>query len=113
MQGVAKWQRAFLKNTAQEMPIRTEILAAGINNSIAENIIKFSNKENIDLIVIGNIGLGGISKVMALGSVSRKVCEMSSCPFLIVHQKVKLIYKYIHVAGVPVVGLVYLHDCWI
>ena len=35
--------------------------------------------------VIWNIGLGGISKVKALGSVSRNVCEMSNCPVLIVH----------------------------
>jgi nucleotide-binding universal stress UspA family protein len=73
------------KYESQEMPIRTEILAGGINTSISENIVKFSNKEKTDLIVIGNIGLGGISKVKALGSVSRNVCEMSNCPVLIVH----------------------------
>ena len=73
------------KYESLEITIRTEILAAGINTSISENIVKFSNKEKTDLIVIGNIGLGGISKVKALGSVSRNVCEMSNCPVLIVH----------------------------
>jgi nucleotide-binding universal stress UspA family protein len=67
-----------------ELTIRTEILAGGSSSSIAENIIDFSNKENIDLIVIGNIGLSRASKVKALGSVSRNVSEMSSCPVLIV-----------------------------
>ena len=73
------------KYESPEMLIGTEILVGGSNSSIAENIIKFSNKENIDLIVIGNIGLGGLSKVKALGSVSRNVSEMSDCPVLIVH----------------------------
>jgi nucleotide-binding universal stress UspA family protein len=73
------------KYESPDMPIRTEILVGGSNSSIAENIIKFSNKENIDLTVIGNVGLGGLSKVKASGSVSRNVSEMSNCPVLIVH----------------------------
>ena len=36
--------------------------------------------------IIGNIGLGGLSKVKALGSVSRRLSEKASCPVLIVHQ---------------------------
>ena len=41
--------------------------------------------KKIDLIIIGNIGLGGLSKVKALGSVSRGVAEKTMCPILIVH----------------------------
>ena len=72
------------KYESPEIPIRTEILVGGSSSSIAENIIDFSNKGNIDLIVIGNMGLSRASKVKALGSVSRNVSEMSSCPVLIV-----------------------------
>ena len=68
-----------------EILIRTKILAGGSSSSIAENIIDFSNKENVELIVIGNMGLSKVSKVKALGSVSRNVSEMSNCPVLIVH----------------------------
>ena len=52
---------------------------------ISEKIVEFAEKENVDLIVIGNIGLSGLSKVKALGSVSRSVSESASCPVLIVH----------------------------
>ena len=52
----------------------------------AEEILKFSESEKIDLIVMGNVGLKGISKIKTLGSVSRNVLENSKCPVLIVHQ---------------------------
>lgn len=51
-----------------------------------EEILKFSQVEKIDLIVMGNVGLQGISKIKTLGSVSRNVLENSKCPVLIVHQ---------------------------
>jgi nucleotide-binding universal stress UspA family protein len=72
------------KYESDKISIRTEIHEAE-SGSVAENIIKFADKEDIDLIVIGNVGLGGISKIKALGSVSRKVSEMANCSVLIVH----------------------------
>jgi len=54
-------------------------------NSVSDTIIKFANKEKANLIVVGNIGLSGISKLKTLGSVSRSIAEKSSCPVLIVH----------------------------
>jgi nucleotide-binding universal stress UspA family protein len=57
-----------------------------IHGNPAEEILKFSQLEEIDLIVMGNVGLKGISKIKTLGSVSRKVLENSKCPVLIVHQ---------------------------
>src|SRR5215831_8082150 len=65
--------------------LREEVLV-GQGNSISDTIIQFANKEKADLIVIGNIGLSGISKLKTLGSVSRSIAEKSSCPVLIVHQ---------------------------
>lgn len=50
-----------------------------------ECILEFSKNYKADLIVIGNIGLSGIAKLKALGSVSRSVSERASCPVLIVH----------------------------
>lgn len=49
-----------------------------------DSILKFANKQDIDLIVIGSRGLSGIGKIMALGSVSRKISEESHCPVMIV-----------------------------
>jgi nucleotide-binding universal stress UspA family protein len=50
-----------------------------------EKIIDFANSEKVDLIVIGGVGLSRLSKVKALGSVSRSVSKRASCPVLIVH----------------------------
>lgn len=50
-----------------------------------DSIIKFERGRKIDLIVIGSQGLHGISKLKALGSVSRKVSELATCPVMIVH----------------------------
>jgi nucleotide-binding universal stress UspA family protein len=62
-----------------------KIETISLNGYPSEKIIEFANKEKIDLIVIGNVGLSGFSKVKALGSVSRSVSERASCPVLIVH----------------------------
>jgi nucleotide-binding universal stress UspA family protein len=35
---------------------------ADVRGSIVDNIIKYAEEEQVDLIVIENIGLGGISK---------------------------------------------------
>jgi nucleotide-binding universal stress UspA family protein len=51
----------------------------------ANKILEFAKEKEIDLIVIGTRGLGGLSKLRALGSVARKVSEHSSCPVLLIH----------------------------
>ncbi len=66
------------------IPIQTKVIADA-KGSVVDNIIKYADKEKVDLIVIGNIGLGGLSKVKALGSVSRNLAEKAMCPVLIVH----------------------------
>ena len=50
----------------------------------AEKIIEFANNEKVDLTVIGSVGSSGLSKVKALGSVSRNISESASGPVLIV-----------------------------
>jgi nucleotide-binding universal stress UspA family protein len=61
--------------------IRTKLLTGHISNSV----IDFAAKENVDLIVIGNVGRSGISKIRTLGSVSRSVSERAPCPVMIIH----------------------------
>lgn len=51
----------------------------------ADKVIEFTKVEKPDMIVIGNIGLGGFSRLKALGSVSRSVAERAQCPVTIVH----------------------------
>jgi nucleotide-binding universal stress UspA family protein len=69
------------KKTTGNFEIRTEVLVGHISNSI----IDFAAREGIELIVIGSIGLSGISRIKTLGSVSRKVSERAQCPVIIVH----------------------------
>ena len=72
------------KYETKDIKIRTEILV-GNGGSISDNIIDFADKEKVNIIVIGNIGLGGVSKVKTLGSISRNVSEKANRPVLIVH----------------------------
>ena len=44
-----------------------------------------SLNNKMDMIVMGSHRLKGISKIKALGSVTRKVSEIADCPVLIVH----------------------------
>ena len=48
-------------------------------------IVDFAKQNKFDLIVIGSKGLHGMSRVKALGSVSRKVSELAKCPVMIIH----------------------------
>ena len=52
----------------------------------SEEILKFVEDNKIDMVVMGTgKRLKGISKIGALGSVTRKVSELADCPVLIVH----------------------------
>jgi nucleotide-binding universal stress UspA family protein len=50
----------------------------------AEIIVEFTKQNNIDLIIMGSIGLKGISgMIKKLGSIARQVAEEVTCPVLI------------------------------
>jgi nucleotide-binding universal stress UspA family protein len=51
----------------------------------ADEIVRLAREEQVDIIVIGNVGLRGISKIRILGSVSRSVAERAACPVMIIH----------------------------
>jgi nucleotide-binding universal stress UspA family protein len=48
-------------------------------------ILRFAKEERVDMIVIGSVGLSGMQRLKALGSISRGVTEKATCPVLIVH----------------------------
>jgi len=75
-----------IKKKYETSEIKIKTLIIGGISSIADNIISFADKENANIIIIGNIGLVGISKIKTLGSISRNVSEKANCPVLIVHQ---------------------------
>ena len=44
----------------------------------AEKIVEYAKANGIDMIVIGNRGLGAV-KMLFMGSVSNKVCNLAEC----------------------------------
>ena len=75
-----KLQRQIDECKKQGIDVKVEV---SIGNA-ADSIIKFVNQNRIELIVIGSRGLKGIKKLIALGSVSRRIAEEVKCPVLIV-----------------------------
>jgi len=55
-----------------------------LEGDTAGRLLKFIQDHNIDLVIIGSKGLSGVSKIMTLGSVSRKISELAKCPVVIV-----------------------------
>ena len=55
-----------------------------LEGSEAEAILKVAEKNRADLIVMGTRGFGAV-KGLLIGSVSRKVIHLSTCPVLVVH----------------------------
>lgn len=54
------------------------------NGSVSEKLLHSIKVHNIDLIIMGSRGFSGFSKIMALGSVSRKISELSNCPVILI-----------------------------
>ena len=91
-ESMKKWEKTIKSDTekmlksamkkCQEKGI-TVSYSIGKGN-IANEILNFSKKKKISLIVIGSQGLHGIEKFKTLGSVSRRVSEQANCPVLLV-----------------------------
>ena len=79
-------EKKYESDVTSNTYIKTQVIVSN-GLSVADVIIDFASKEKADLIVLGNVGLSGVSKVKALGSVSRAIVEKSVCPVLVVHYK--------------------------
>jgi nucleotide-binding universal stress UspA family protein len=95
MMDVQKFAKSLKAASSQvDLMLRDEVFRCkehGVNadyelvtGSPANIILRFAKKRKIDLIVMGSLGLVGIKKLKALGSVSRKVSEQADCPVLLV-----------------------------
>lgn len=70
------------KQECKEEGIRA--LSFVMEGSVSNELLALIKKNNIDLVVIGSQGLSGISRLKALGSVSRRISEIAECPVMIV-----------------------------
>jgi len=61
-----------------------EHVAKVLNGDIAEEIIRYSEAEGVDMIIMGTHGYKGLEKVL-FGSVADKVVKTSSCPVLTIN----------------------------
>jgi nucleotide-binding universal stress UspA family protein len=77
-----EWFTGIKKNAlASNVKIETEILMEG--KSVVADIIEYSEKQSIDLIVIGTKGKTGLRRLI-LGSVSHGILAYAHCPVLLV-----------------------------
>ncbi len=72
-----------LKNQLKNFKTQFDIKIVVASNSVSAEIIDFSEKNNIDLIVMGSRGRTGIKK-MLLGSVASEVITYAHCPVLVI-----------------------------
>ncbi len=79
---------ALLKDRSEKM-ITENIsfdLQIGIG-SPSKEILEYTRKTNIDTIIMGRKQISGFGSIMAIGSVARKVSELSQVPVMLVHQE--------------------------
>ena len=70
---------------ANDILLKKKITASLVlkEGNIVSEIEKIVKKENCNLIIVGNKGLGSVTRLL-LGSVSNKLAQISSCSLLIV-----------------------------
>lgn len=86
MNALAKQQASDLLDKSMQECEKENVKASYriLQGDAASEITIAAKKMKIDMIVIGSVGLTGIKKFKALGSVSRKISELSDCPMSIV-----------------------------
>ena len=72
--------------TNENIKVTSKVLIGNTSSSTSDQILKFAKDNQINMIIMGSKRLEkGVSKIKALGSVSRSVSERASCPVLIIH----------------------------
>lgn len=75
---------SYVENTAKNAGLEVESVL--LEGHPAEEIINFSEKNGIDLIIVGSLGKSGVERFL-MGSVSEKVVKNAKVPVLVVRAK--------------------------
>ncbi|HIE33467.1 MAG TPA: universal stress protein [Thermodesulfobacteriaceae bacterium] len=84
-QGAQKKMESFVEEYFSGLPTVETIIAVG---DVADKICEVAKEKDINLIVMGTHGRGGLEKVL-FGSVAEKVVKTAPCPVLTVNPSQK------------------------
>ncbi len=70
-----------LRELIESLQLRAPVVQAVRKGDVVEEILDYTRRENIDLIVIGTHGRAGIEHFF-LGSVTQKIIRYAGCPVL-------------------------------
>ncbi|RYG71245.1 universal stress protein [Lentibacillus lipolyticus] len=68
---------------ADGITIYTDVVIDVAQQNAGEKVCSYADEYDIDLIIIGNRGLGAVKKLL-LGSVSTRVVQHANCPVLVI-----------------------------
>jgi nucleotide-binding universal stress UspA family protein len=84
-EGWLKMAKEKINPVLEKENIKFKITASTDEQPLSEQILKFASDNKVNLIIVGSKRLNKISKIKALGSVSRKISENADCPVMIIH----------------------------
>ena len=85
-EGWLKMAKEKINPLLEKENIKFNIIVSTDVEPISEQIIKFASDNKVNLIIVGSSQrLKKLSKIKALGSVSRKISENANCPVMIMH----------------------------
>ncbi|HET8857093.1 MAG TPA: universal stress protein [Nitrososphaeraceae archaeon] len=85
-EGWLKMAKEKINPVLEKENIKFNIIALTGEQPVSEQILKFASDNKVNLIIVGSSQrLNKLSKIKALGSVSRKISENANCPVMIMH----------------------------
>ena len=84
-EGWIKMAKKKINPRLEKENIKFNLIVSTDELPISEQILKFASDNKVNLIIVGSQRLNKLSKIKALGSVSRKISENADCPVMIIH----------------------------
>ncbi len=84
-EGWLKMAKEKINPVLEKENIKFNTIVLTDEQPVSEQIVKFASDNKVNLIIVGSQRLNKISKIKALGSVSRKISENADCPVMIIH----------------------------